>query len=461
MLRALWFLLKLSLLSAALIWVARQPAYWITMRGLGYEVQIQASFLAFLTLLTLFIATRLDRIWRGFIAVPTMYRRYRRALSREQGYRALTDGLVAVAAGDERTAEKLSRRAARLVPDTPLTKLLTAQAALLRGDAPAARREFTALLDDRSAAFFGLRGLLNETLETGNYREALDLIRRAHALEPKRVWVVKTLFELETRNREWLKAERTLRRAEKLGVFDAKQARAARQALWTAMSDEARAQGELKAAHRLAQSAFSLDPGFSPAATRTASLAEDKGKRRQALKTVQAAWAEKPHPDLGALWMGWTPPPKRSKSVYDAGRHIYDWAKKLGDLLPDHPDGHRLMGKAAMDARMWREARDHLMRGQDHRALARLETEQTGDADRAREWLDEAAAAPPEPRWVCHTCGQANGDWQALCPSCGNFNSLQWTVPGAEGLRRAGSPAPLTPHDMLLAPPAATGGRSN
>src|SRR5476651_1475605 len=125
MLRALWFLLKLSVLAGALIWLARQPARWIEINGLGYEVQIQASFLGFLVLLVLFIATRLDRIWRSFVSVPAHYRRYRKAAQRDEGYRAVTDGLVAVAAGDTKAAEKLSRRAEKLIPETPLTRLLT------------------------------------------------------------------------------------------------------------------------------------------------------------------------------------------------------------------------------------------------------------------------------------------------------------------------------------------------
>ena len=65
------------------------------------------------------------------------------------------------------------------MPGTPLTRLLTAQTALLNGNAPKARREFAALLEDDSAAFFGVRGLLSEAVAAGDYPAALELIRRA------------------------------------------------------------------------------------------------------------------------------------------------------------------------------------------------------------------------------------------------------------------------------------------
>jgi HemY protein len=432
MLRALFFFLKVSLMAAAVIWLTLQPARWVTITGLGYEIQIQAAFLGFLVLLLLFVATRLDRLWRAVISVPHGYRRYRHAARRDKGYRTLTDGLVAIAAGDAQAAARLSQRAENLIPGTPLTKLLTAQTALLNGNAPRARREFADLLDDRSAAFLGVRGLLNETLAEGNYREALDLVRKAEALQPSRGWVIRTLFDLETRNREWLKAERTLKKAAKLGVFDADTAARHRQAIWTAMSADAEAHGETAAALKLAQSALSLDPGFTPAAARAARLANERGKRRAALKIIEIAWEKNPHPDLAALWMSWAPPSRKSKSIYDSGRDVLEWAKKLDARNPDHREGRRLIGNAALQVKLWREAREQLAQAMDYRALARLEREETGNEAKAREWLEMAADAAPDPRWICAACGHGAPEWQALCRHCGHFNSMSWMTPSLD-----------------------------
>jgi HemY protein len=291
---------------------------------------------------------------------------------------------------------------------------------------------------------------LNETLAAGDYREALALVRRAEELQPKRAWVVRTLFDLETRNREWLKAERTQRKAEKLGLFDPDAATAHRQAIWTAMSQDAEARGEEKAALRLAESAWKLDAGFTPAALRLAGLLEARGKRRAALKIVERAWEKNPHPALGALWMSWAPAAKKTKSLYDAGRGAYDWAKRLDDLAPGHRDGQRLLGQAALDARLWREARAHLVQGADYRLLARLEQEESGNEAKAREWLEKAAESPADPRWTCRACGHAAASWQALCPHCGHFNSLSWLTPGFETHEPQKAIAPG--HD-LLGPP--------
>jgi len=240
MLRALWFTAKLAAACALAVWLVQTPGK-VEIVWRGYLIETSAAALLLFLALILLLWTVVYRLWRGFVSMPAVYRRYKIAVSREKGYRAVTDGLVAVAAGDGVAAEKFSRRAESMIPGTPLTRLLTAQSALMNGDAPRARREFANLLEDGSAAFFGVRGLLNETLAEGNYSEALDLIRRADELQPRRLWVVRSLFDLETRNREWLKAEKTLRRAEKLGVFTKEQAIRHRQAIWTALASDSMA----------------------------------------------------------------------------------------------------------------------------------------------------------------------------------------------------------------------------
>lgn len=450
MLRAFWFLFKISLFAGVLIWVTQQPANYVTITaGIPeqdpetasrwalpstgvYEIQIQTYFFLFLIALTLFVATRLDRIWRAFVSVPKVLRRYRALQKREKGYRAVTQGLVAIAAGDAYGAVKLSRRAEALVPGTPLTRLLTAQTALLNGDAPRARHEFAALLEDDSAAFLGVRGLLSEAVAAGDHGAALELIRKADKLQPKRAWVVKNLFELEARNGKWLLAERTLRRAEKLGIYSKVEGAARRQALWTAMAEKAAVDGEMTTALRMAENAFNIGRGFTPAAVLLAKLQSQVGKRNAALKTILRGWKANPHPALAALWATHAPAPKKNLSPYDAGRGNYEWMQHLQKQVPDSRDGLRALGQAALDARLWKEAREPLMAAKDYRALARLEREEKGDEAKAREWLEMAADAPPEPRWVCAPCGHAAAEWQALCLHCGHFGQSSWTVPQVE-----------------------------
>jgi HemY protein len=61
--------------------------------------------------------------------------------------------------------------------------------------------------------------------------------------------------------------------------------------------------------------------------------------------------------------------------------------------------------------------------------MARLEESEAGNMPAAREWLDRAVVAPPDPCYVCTSCGGESLEWQALCRNCGGFDTLQWRSP--------------------------------
>lgn len=425
MIKVLWFLARLGLVCAALVFLVKHPGH-IQIVWQGYLIETSMAVLLGAGAVFLLLWTYGVRAWRGIVDTPKVYRRYQASMAREKGYRAVTQGLVAIAAGDARAAEKLSLRAQNLVPDAPLTKLLIAQSAQLNGDAPAARRAFAQLLDDESAAFFGVRGLLNDALRAGDYQGALGHARTAEELQPKRQWIVRTLFDLETRNRDWQKAEKTLKKAEKIGLFDAVTARSHRQALYLAQAIDDQAQDRPAQAFRGAERAFHLDAAFTPAAAMLAEIYDANARRSKAVSTVEAAWQKNPHPALAALWMRLAPPEKKTKSIYDAGRGLYDWAKRLYDLNPANKESARALGLAALQGRQWREARQYLEQAGDYRALAQLEQEETGSDAQARKWLEKAADAMQDARWCCSSCGRAAVAWVPLCPQCRSFNRIVW-----------------------------------
>lgn len=451
MIRALWFMARLAVLVFAIGWLAARPG-WMTIDWLGYRVELAIGFVAAVLAVFVVCVVFIDRIWRGFISMPATLRRYRYTVRREKGYRALTSGLVSIAAGDPQSAEKNAKRAEALIPGTPLTKLLTAQTALLNGNVPKARREFTGLLDDGEAAFFGLRGLLTQTLKEGSYAEAQSLIRKAEELQPKRIWVVRTRFDIEARNKSWPEALDVLKKAERLRGFDTKTARRHRQAILTAQAMENEKQGFLTLAAKQAAQAFRLDHGFAPAACLLADVYDRIGKKRAAQKTLERAWQANPHPQLAALWMRMMPPARKEPSVYDTGRDAYQWARKLGDKNPQHSQSQRLVGHAALDASLWKEARERLIAANDFRALAKLERAETGNEAKAREWLERSADYPPDMRWICESCGHIPAQWTALCPHCSAFDALGWALPQSDTHTPLLSPS--LPDGDVFAPPA-------
>src|SRR5262249_2769940 len=144
---------------------------------------------------------------------------------RRTGYRALAQGLVAVAAGDPQEARRYAKRADLLLADPPLTLLLSAQAAQLNGDEGAAKKSLTAMLDQPEPEFLGLPGLFNQAMREGDSADALRLVERAMALRPQTKWAAQSRLDLETRERRWEAARVTLAQAAKRRLFPLEQVR--------------------------------------------------------------------------------------------------------------------------------------------------------------------------------------------------------------------------------------------
>lgn len=428
MTRALLFILKLAIVIAVAVWLVSNPGS-VEIAWQGYVIETTVGILILAALVVVAVGVVLYRTWRGIRRAPGAIRGRRQSRRRERGYRALTQGMVAVAAGDAEAAKRFARKADGLLNDPPLTMLLSAQAAQLNGDETAAGRYFTSMLDRPDTAFLGVRGLLTQAIKRGDGGEALRLARRAHDLHPRTPWVLGTLFDLEARSGDWKRAEQTLREAMKAGAIATETGRHHRAALLLERSFEADVNGLDKEAQDLAQKAHDIVPGWAPAAARLARLLNRAGKPKPAMKTVERAWRVAPHPDLAAAYgeIGdETDPLSRVKRL-----------ERLHGLNADSVEGRIALARAAIDARLWGSARGHLNRAlaiepgaRVYRLFAELEQAEHGGGA-ARDWLSRAADAPPDVTWVCLECNATAPQWRGICTSCGAFDSLAWKAPTA------------------------------
>ena len=198
-----------------------------------------------------------------------------------RGYRELTQGLAAVAAGDGAEAQKHARKAEQLLAEPPLTLLLSAQAAQLAGDRDGAKRAFNAMLEDEQMAFLGLRGLIGQALREGDQSQALAYAERAFKLKPQTPWVVHSLFDMQAQIGQWKAAQETLDTGLRRKVVTADKGRTLKALLLVERSRAAERDGNAADALALAREAFGARARAHrrhPALRRAA----DQGGRRQA-----------------------------------------------------------------------------------------------------------------------------------------------------------------------------------
>ena len=89
--------------------------------------------------------------------------------------------------------------------------------------------------------------------------------------------------------------------------------------------------------------------------------------------------------------------------------------------------------------------------------MAQLEESEAGNMPAARDWLDRAIGAPPDPCYVCTQCGGETPEWQALCPDCGGFDTLAWHSPPSGPRPALTQPASGAAPLMLPAPEMLSG----
>ncbi len=431
MIKAIWFMVKVGVLVALALWVVENPGF-VEMAWLDYKLRIHVGVFLIALVAIILLSIFLYRAIRTFVDFPKSFRRYQEVKRQDKGYRALTLGLTAVAAGDTKAAVYQAHRAAKLLgDDSGLALLLHAQAARLDGREEDAQESFVALLENDDAAFLGVRGLLQTALDAQDYPGALDLGRRALKIHPKQPWILKIVYDLEIRARDWEEARKTLYRAEKAGAVPGEKVSADRVAMLLAEAENFLDKDARTEALKKAKKAYQIDPNFVPAIAQLARLYNQTGKRRKAMAVIEKAWKTAPHPEFVKIWDALA---ASSRSKKPPGRR--QWFEKLLEINPSAADGQLAAGEIALEEGLWGEARTHFKRAEElepcaklYRLFAELEERSSQNEEAAIMWLEKAAEAPPGKIWVCRETGHVYEQWHPIAQPHGAFNTIEWADP--------------------------------
>ena len=427
MARSIGYIIKVGVAVFIAVWLADRPGQ-VTIEWQGVLINTSVGILALSAFLLVVASVIAHEVWRGLRRAPGQIVASRRVRRRGAGYRALTEGLVAVAAGDAEEARRLSKRADGLLNDPPLTMLLAAQTAQLAGDDRAARHYFEAMRERKETEFLGLRGLIVQTLREGDRAAALNLAQRAFELRPGTPWVLETLVDLNCQRGHWREAQVALEESMRRKFVPADVGRPRLAAIMVERSRASTVRGDRSTALQQVQRAYELDPTLVPAVAALARQQTEAGQRKRARKLIEKAWTRKTHPELVSAYVD------AVEASTPATRK--DAVEKLRTANPSDPESRLAVAEAAIDSEQWNVARGLLEPMVETTSSARLflllsdlESREHGDGAAARRWLDRAAHESPDPAWVCADCGTAADEWSAVCGQCGQLEGLRWRAP--------------------------------
>jgi HemY protein len=438
--RLIWFIVKLGLAIALLVWLADQPGA-VRINWLGYEIVTTGALLAAAIFLLVAASLLIYRGIRWLRHGPRGWRSKSELQKLQRGQQKLVEGLSAVAAGDAIEAGRKAVAARKLLGTTTATRLLQAQAAQLAGDEHVANSLFHEMTEDTDGAVLGFRGLITTALRNNRWDEAANLAEQLEAAKPGTPWLQLIKLEVAARRGDWVGATQALKQALLSHGIAPETARFQQAVLHAAEAQTQAKANQAEAALAAAEQATRLQPHWLPAHLELAAAQMRAGHDKLAARSIERIWREQPHPALALLWQ------KLWRDSDDLAR-----LKKFEQLCrhnPTHAESRIACAEAAIMARLWGEARRHLLAliGDNHstpdrrafRLLASIEQQEHRDHGAAARWLARAAEAPSEPQWLCQQCGGSSSQWQANCNHCGSFAMLEWRIPGQS---RAGS-APL------------------
>ncbi|HWA20172.1 MAG TPA: heme biosynthesis HemY N-terminal domain-containing protein [Devosia sp.] len=433
---ATWLVFSL-LFTAGVAWLVSLPGT-MTLEVLGYRMQPRLGMAALLVVAALVAILVFWSVLRRVLNAPAYFARLARDRRRDAGVAALSDGFVALQAGDPGRARVLAREARSNLPRNHAAQLLEARSDLALGDMQAAREHYRALINNKKTAVAALAGLYEQARTQGRTEAALSFAQKAVTLAPQTGWAAAAVLEDLTRRGLWenalarVAAETAVTREEKM-LKRRKQA-----VLETALARELESTDALGALdHALV--ALRLVPDFVPAALIAARIQSNRGEARKAMSLLRRVWRATSHPHIATLYANAV----QGASAVDRLKRI----RELIDLPPPNRQAGIVLARAAVDAYEWSLARNALANYSVADPtqsvcllMAEIEEGQNADQGKAREWLARAVRAPGDPVWTAD--GITADDWEPISPVSGALDAFEWRVP-LSASRSEPSPPPM------------------
>ena len=434
----LWSLIKILIFvafAAALTWGAgllmETPgevkialgAQEYTLTPIGFLVAFLLAMVCFWLILK--VVGMIVAVLRFLSGDKTAITRYFDRNRERKGFDALTNSLFALASGDNRAAQSQALQAEKLLNRPDLTRLVNAQAANASGNFERAAMYYKEMLSDDRSRFVGVQGLLEQKLGAGDTETALKLAEKAFALKPRHHGVLNTLFDLQSKKKNWAGARYTLKAKVSAAALPKDVGRRREAVLLLADARDAIVDDNMARARDAGYQANRLAPDLIPAAVLAADLHTKNGEARAAARIIRRAWSAKPHPDLAAAFAAIVPEEtpserlKRFKPLLQQKQNDAEVALVAAELAlaaEDFPEARRSLGHLAETDPTTRSLA----------IMAAIEKGEGSPDSVVRGWLAKALSAARGEAWLCNSCNHVHGQWQPMCESCGAFDTLSW-----------------------------------
>lgn len=421
--KGLRFFIALSALCIIGILMTSYPGK-VKFDWFDYSISLPMGlFLACLSIFFVVIASFYN-LWKWLWNLPQNYLIHLQKKRAQKGNNLLIDGLSAIAAGQNQEAKEVIAVACELLPDSPLTQFIAAQAAHMTGEEEAATKQYMSMQKDRRTSFLGLRGLILQAKNREDYKLAQEYILKALTIRPDSPWLQDEYFL----NTAHLAQKGVFPKTEKNRltkyVSKTKWSRHLAMIKWLKLQNVNFLTHSEK--EKLHLKIFELAPDWTLNVQQLVEHYIQLESFSKAQKLLIDAFKQYPHRILGILW----------DSVFHEMEAIdrYRAMEKLVSTQENHPESQFCLASSAMRAQLWGQAKGHLDNLLSHgytrtacNLMAELmELQHPAQFDLAREWWHRAAQTPSDYEWQCNECYHSFDKWQLVCSHCLSVDQIRW-----------------------------------
>ncbi len=445
-----WIILSL-LVTAGVAWLISLPGT-LTLELLGLRMQPRLGVAVFFVVAAIALIVFVWGLLRRVLGAPYYLARRSRERRKDLAFAALSDGFIALQAGDAAKARLLAREARANLPQNAAAQLLEARADLALGDMHSAREHYRSLITNKKTALAALSGLYDQARAQGRGDAALTFAQKATEISPYTSWANAAVFDDLTRRGLWDQAEAMVAAEPAVSRDDRMRKRRRQAVVATARAQLAETTDALAALDH-ALGALKLVPDFVPAALIAARIYINRGDSRKAMSLLRRVWRATSHPDIATLFANAVP----GTSAVERLKRV----RELVDTPPQNKPAAMVLARACIDTYDWAGARDALANYAVANPsqsvclmMAEIEEGQSGDQGKAREWVNRAVRAPRDPVWTAD--GITAEDWEPVSPVTGKLDAFEWRVPtSAVATRLSDTPTPAAPAKPAPANPLA------
>lgn len=347
----IFLLLQIFVLTLGGYFLATYPGT-LTVQWLGY--QLETSLLVFVIALIVvsFIVGFVIKTLSSFLRVPDLLKARYHKYTYQKGIRALVCALTGLRAQDGKQAAKEAGYLRKFLQEETLATYFEAEAAIYCRDYVLAEKLFHALSERETFQFLGHAGLLRLSLVCGETQKALNSAMMAKKFYPLSSWVrnkiIEQAFIANKLDIALAEVEETMR----LKIISNQNLKETKAQILFKLATHALQTKDLKTAVDYCHEAYELAQDKREIAHIYVGLLIEMNEEKRARHIIEQTWTLSPDEDLSKLYIDVMHP----TSVLDRFKAI----QRLASFSPHHPESFFICAQAAIDAKLWGQAHDHL-----------------------------------------------------------------------------------------------------